>query len=66
MRRPLGPKTFVDDGCRFITEAGIPAITHGPVAKGAHTVNEEVSIDELKRVALTYALTAVLFCDNEK
>lgn len=63
---PLGPKTFVDDGCRFITEVGIPAITHGPMAKGAHTVNEEVAIDELKRVALTYALTAVLFCDNEK
>lgn len=61
---PLGPKPFLDDGNNFIAKKGIPAITHGPAARGAHTVNEEVSIDELKRVALTYALTAVLFCAN--
>lgn len=59
---PLGPKPFVDDGNIFISKANIPAITHGPAAKGAHTVNEEVPIDELKRVALIYALTAILFC----
>ena len=61
---PLGAKPFLDDGNNFIEKAGIPAITHGPDAIGAHTVNEEVSIDELKRVALTYALTAILFCGN--
>ena len=61
---PLGPKPFLDDGNNFIAKAGIPAITHGPDAKGPHTGNEEVSIDELKRVALTYALTALLFCGN--
>ena len=42
----------------------IPTITHGPDAKGAHTLQEEVAIDELKRVALVYALTAVLFCGD--
>jgi acetylornithine deacetylase/succinyl-diaminopimelate desuccinylase-like protein len=62
---PLGAKPFLDDGNNFIAKAGIPAITHGPDAIGAHTVNEEVSLDELKRVALIYALTAILFCDNE-
>jgi acetylornithine deacetylase/succinyl-diaminopimelate desuccinylase-like protein len=61
---PLGAKPFLDDGNNFIAKAGIPAITHGPDAIGAHTVNEEVSLDELKRVALTYALTAILFCGN--
>ncbi len=61
----LGPKPFLDDGNNFIAKAGIPAITHGPAAIGAHTINEEVSIDELKRVALTYALTAIKFCSND-
>ena len=60
----LGSKRFLDDGNRFVERAGIPAITHGPDAKGAHTVNEQVAIDELERVALVYALTAVLFCGN--
>lgn len=62
---PLGVKPLLDDGNRFISDAGIPAITHGPAAIGAHTINEEVPIDELKRVALTYALTAILFCGNK-
>ncbi|MCH8830731.1 MAG: M20/M25/M40 family metallo-hydrolase [Planctomycetes bacterium] len=60
---PLGVKPFVDDGNTFAAKAGIPAITHGPNAKGAHTLHEEVPIAELERVALVYALTAITFCD---
>jgi succinyl-diaminopimelate desuccinylase len=60
---PKGAKPFVDDGNVFIREGGIPAITHGPDAKGAHTLHEEVSVEELERVALVYALTAVAFCN---
>jgi acetylornithine deacetylase/succinyl-diaminopimelate desuccinylase-like protein len=59
---PIGAKPFVDDGHEFVNRGGIPAITHGPDAKGAHTLNEEVAVDELVRVALVYALTAVGFC----
>lgn len=59
---PHGAKPFVDDGNAFIRDGGIPAVTHGPDAKGAHTLNEEVPVDELVRVALVYALTAVSFC----
>ncbi|HUG89476.1 MAG TPA: M20/M25/M40 family metallo-hydrolase [Planctomycetaceae bacterium] len=58
---PLGTKPFVDDGNTFAARAHIPAITHGPAARGAHTVNEEVAVDELVRVARVYALTAARF-----
>ena len=61
-RLPIGAKPFVDDGNTFVQLGGIPAITHGPDAKGAHTVDEEVPISELERVALVYALTALAFC----
>jgi acetylornithine deacetylase/succinyl-diaminopimelate desuccinylase-like protein len=57
-----GPKPFVDDGNSFSARAGIPALTHGPNATGAHTLDEQVSLDELVRVAQVYALTAVHFC----
>src|SRR5262245_35584084 len=62
--RPLeiGAKPFVDDGNAFVARAGIPAITHGPDAKGAHTINERVPVSELVRVARVYALTALAFC----
>ena len=60
---PLGAKPFVDDGNAFAA-AGVAAITHGPRARGAHTVNEWVPIAELERVALLYALTAVQFCNQ--
>ena len=59
---PQGPKPFVDDGNTFLEESGVPAITHGPNATGAHTVNEAVPLEELNRVALVYACTAVAFC----
>ena len=59
---PEGCKPFVDDGNTFAAIAGIPAITHGPDAKGAHTTQEEVPLAELERVALVYALTAAGFC----
>jgi acetylornithine deacetylase/succinyl-diaminopimelate desuccinylase-like protein len=63
---PIGCKPFVDDGNTFSALKNIPAITHGPNAKGAHTVNEEVPIAELERVALVYALTAISFCNGEQ
>jgi acetylornithine deacetylase/succinyl-diaminopimelate desuccinylase-like protein len=59
---PLGAKPFVDDGNSFFGLAGVPAITHGPRAGGAHTVSEWVDIDDLARVAHLYALTAVGYC----
>jgi len=61
-RLPIGAKPFVDDGNTFVQLGGIPAITHGPNATGAHTVNEEVPVRELERVAFVYALTALEFC----
>jgi acetylornithine deacetylase/succinyl-diaminopimelate desuccinylase-like protein len=61
---PTGPKPFVDDGNSFSSLAGIPAITHGPRAGGQHTVDEWVDIDDLVRVAETYALTAVAFLNG--
>ena len=62
--RPLpdGPKLFIDDGNIYTAEVGIPAVTHGPDALGAHTVNEEVPVSELERIALLYAATAAGFC----
>ncbi len=59
---PLGPKPFVDDGNSFCALASVAAITHGPTGGGAHTVDEWVSIADLSRVALVYALTAAAFC----
>ena len=59
---PRGAKPFVDDGNSFWHLAGVPAITHGPRGGGAHTLEEWVSIDELVRVALVYAATAVAYC----
>lgn len=59
---PIGPKSFVDDGNSFYGLGNIPAITHGARSGGQHTVNEWVSISDLERVAVLYALTAVLFC----
>ena len=62
---PLGDKPFVDDGNLFVGEAGVPALSHGPAATGAHTPYEAVTLDELVRVAQVYALTAVSFCSPE-
>jgi len=62
---PFGPKPFVDDGNGYVARGGVPAITHGPHATGAHTVDERVRIDELVRVANTYALTALNFCRKD-
>ncbi len=58
----LGPKPFVDDGNSFWSLGKVPAITHGPKAAGQHTLEEWVSIDDLVRVALIYAATAVTYC----
>jgi acetylornithine deacetylase/succinyl-diaminopimelate desuccinylase-like protein len=62
--RPLkvGAKPFCDDGNSFWALAGVPAVTNGPSAGGAHTLEEWVSIEDLVRVAHLYALTAVMFC----
>lgn len=62
---PTGPKPFVDDGNSFWALAHVPAITHGPRAGGQHTLDEWVSLDDLERVALVYAMTAWLYCDQE-
>lgn len=62
---PIGAKPFCDDGNTFWAKAGIPAITHGPRAGGAHTLDEWVSIDDLVRVAKVYALTAAAYCPKE-
>jgi acetylornithine deacetylase/succinyl-diaminopimelate desuccinylase-like protein len=59
---PLGAKPFCDDGNSFWALTKTPAITHGPRAGGAHTLEEWVSIADLVRVAKTYALTALEFC----
>jgi acetylornithine deacetylase/succinyl-diaminopimelate desuccinylase-like protein len=59
---PIGAKPFCDDGNSFWALARIPAITHGPLAAGAHTLSEWVSIEDLTRVAQVYALTAVAYC----
>jgi acetylornithine deacetylase/succinyl-diaminopimelate desuccinylase-like protein len=59
---PTGPKPFVDDGNSFCSLGSVPAITHGPRAGGQHTASEWVDIDDLVRVALLYAATAVAFC----
>jgi acetylornithine deacetylase/succinyl-diaminopimelate desuccinylase-like protein len=59
---PIGAKPFCDDGNSFWELAHVPAITHGPNAGGAHTLNEWVSIDDLVRVARLYATTAAIFC----
>lgn len=62
---PLGAKPFADDGNYIMATTGVPAISHGPAAQGAHTTNEHVAIDELARVAAVYALTASIFCGSD-
>jgi acetylornithine deacetylase/succinyl-diaminopimelate desuccinylase-like protein len=57
-----GAKPFCDDGNSFWALAKRPAITHGPRAGGAHTLEEWVSVDDLVRVAHLYALTVVAYC----
>lgn len=59
---PFGSKPFVDDGNAYAGIGGIPALSHGPDAKGAHTLHEAVPVAELVRVAQVYALTAIGFC----
>lgn len=59
---PPGAKPFVDDGNTLGSRAGIPALTHGPAATGAHTLDERVPLAELVRVARTYALAALRYC----
>ena len=64
-RLPLGPKPFLDDGNWFCSLAGIPALTHGPNATGAHTVHECCPVSELVRIAQVYTLTALAYCPAE-
>ncbi len=59
---PFGDKPFVDDGNGYAALAHVPVLTHGPNARGAHTTDEWVPVDELVRVAQVYALTALAFC----
>ncbi|HKI30625.1 MAG TPA: M20/M25/M40 family metallo-hydrolase [Gemmataceae bacterium] len=62
----VGAKPFCDDGNTFWALARVPAVTHGPRAGGAHTLEEWVSIDDLVRVAHLYALTAVAYCGEAR
>ena len=69
LRGGLGPASCRSAPSRSSTTAtasgrskNVPAITHGPRAGGQHTVNEWVEIDDLVRVALLYAATAVAYC----
>jgi acetylornithine deacetylase/succinyl-diaminopimelate desuccinylase-like protein len=59
---PFGKKPFVDDGNSVYGLAKRPAVTHGPRAGGQHTLEEWVDIDDLNRLALTYAMTAIRYC----
>jgi acetylornithine deacetylase/succinyl-diaminopimelate desuccinylase-like protein len=61
-RLPVGGEPYVDDGNSFWSAAGVPAVTHGPTAGGAHTTAEWVNMDDLVRVARLYALVATLHC----
>lgn len=61
-----GPKPFVDDGNSFWALKQIPAITHGPRAGGQHTEAEWVDIDDMARVAVLYAATALEYCPLAK
>jgi acetylornithine deacetylase/succinyl-diaminopimelate desuccinylase-like protein len=61
---PTGPKPFVDDGNSFYGLKRISSITHGGLGGGAHTLDEWVSVDSLVAAALTYAVTAVAYCDG--
>jgi acetylornithine deacetylase/succinyl-diaminopimelate desuccinylase-like protein len=61
---PTGPKLFVDDGNSFSSLAGVPAITHGPRAGGQHTVEEWADVDDLVRVAVLYAMTAIRYLNH--
>ncbi|OWK38256.1 M20 family metallopeptidase [Fimbriiglobus ruber] len=61
-RLPIGGKPFVDDGNSFWCGAGVPAVTHGPTAGGAHTTAEWVNVGDLVRVARLYALVATMYC----
>ena len=63
---PTGPKLFVDDGNSFSALAKIPAVTHGPRGGGQHTVHEWVDIDDLVRVAVLYALTALVYLNESE
>jgi hypothetical protein len=58
----FGVKPFVDDGNSFWSLRKTPAIAHGARAGRQHTVHEWVEIDDLTRVALVYAMTAIRFC----
>lgn len=49
----------------FCALAGVPALTHGPNATGAHSVNECCPISELVRVAQVFALTALAYCAED-
>jgi len=61
---PIGGKPFMDDGNTFIALAHIPALTHGPAATGAHTLEEKVAVAELVRVARVYACTGLAYCGS--
>jgi acetylornithine deacetylase len=51
------------DGATLTRFAGTPAVALGPVGiEIAHTVDEQVAVDDLVACAQAYALAAVRFC----
>ena len=57
-RRAIGVKRYAFHAFH----AGIPALTHGPAATGAHAADEQVPVARLLRAARVYALTALAYC----
>ncbi len=61
-RRPLGTWDFSTNGTYWAGKAGIPSIGFGPGdEKTAHTLDENVPLDEVVRAAEFYALFPALF-----
>ncbi len=62
--RPLGTWNFSTNGIYWAGKAGIPAIGLGPGdEKTAHTMNENVPLDDVVRAAEWYALLPQAIAD---
>jgi acetylornithine deacetylase len=63
---PLKGVTFGSDMRLLVREGRTPTVLFGPGdVRGAHVVDESVSVEELETVAKTLALTALRFCGYE-
>jgi acetylornithine deacetylase len=63
---PLKGVTFGSDMRLLLREGRTPTVLFGPGdVRGAHVIDESVSVEELETVAKTLALTALRFCGYE-